>query len=98
MLGVASSKTVECRLGFDVSQLNAQVEALPLSELSELGLDALSDLLQRYISGVSVDILCGEGVTTTLADNSIKIVYTLRLGDDFYDLFAALRAEKLNNI
>lgn len=91
-----------CVFRLDPSFLENQVRdfSLALEQGAPKGssLQSLLDRLSCDIDRALSDVVLGDGVSTSLADGSIEVLYRPRLGTDFDLLISAFRAAERNDV
>ena len=79
----------DCRLGFDVSAMEAQI-----AEFSDLLALRSPDLLQGDLAYLCEDVVLGKFESTLGADNIVDVRCVLNFGSRFENILAALRTQE----
>jgi hypothetical protein len=82
------------QLQIDSSKINEQVQKLKtlFEQLPETGSEHLRSLCLGYVDRMTLDVVFGDRITTTVAGGGLQIVQACWLGVEFENLVAALGA------
>lgn len=91
-----------CVFRLDTAFLDSQVSdfSSALDQAVSRG-SSLQSLLDRFsgdIDSALANVILGDGVSTSLADGSIEVLYRPRLGGNFELLISALRTAERNDV
>jgi hypothetical protein len=89
MIEIQATHSIRCRLAFDTSALETQIE-----ELEHLLSLNFPDHFQGDLACLCEDVVFSDCKSTVGADGTVEVRNTLRFGPKFENLVAALRAHE----